>query len=482
VTDAAGNESPQSAGLPIIIDTVAPTALAAPDAELDPNSDSGNQGDSLTNDTTPTINGDGATPGDTITLYADDGVTVLGTTIVTPAGTWSITPTTPLPEGVNNLSVTATDPAGNVSPTTALPITVDTVAPTAPPAPDMTDEGDDGFSSNDDITSNTMPSFTAPPVAPGETPNLYIDGVLVPSVYDPIAGTVTPVTPLATGTYNVAFSVTDAAGNESPVGPTLAFEIKPEDNGLFEQLVSDPDGLGNNNITNDFTSALSPVGTPLSITLSGTQMPAWQYSPMGVFNATSPASNEINSLNYDLKGLPLGMDPTLFVQNAVRTLPVTVQHDLYVQAAVNQSQLESSQRNISASSFNSAGAGVADILDPFALGSIEDISDAKTDGKLAINTSTPKSVAHNHTETTLNKVSKLHAVDQLLKEVDALTLTADSEPKQLVENKLTTLFQALNSKDKEVMMKATENRQAADSFAKQIKASANKLKATDLLS
>jgi hypothetical protein len=35
---------------------------------------------------------------------------------VAPDGSWAITPTTPLPEGLNNLAVTATDPAGNVSP------------------------------------------------------------------------------------------------------------------------------------------------------------------------------------------------------------------------------------------------------------------------------------------------------------------------------------------------------------------------------
>jgi hypothetical protein len=50
-TDPAGNVSAPTA-VPLTIDTSAP---AAPVAILDPASDSGTQGDGVTNDTTPTI-------------------------------------------------------------------------------------------------------------------------------------------------------------------------------------------------------------------------------------------------------------------------------------------------------------------------------------------------------------------------------------------------------------------------------------------
>jgi hypothetical protein len=49
--------------------------------------------------------------------------------VVAPDGTWAITPTTPLPEGLNNLTATATDPAGNTSAPATLPITIDTTPP-----------------------------------------------------------------------------------------------------------------------------------------------------------------------------------------------------------------------------------------------------------------------------------------------------------------------------------------------------------------
>jgi len=62
------------------------------------------------------------------------------------------------------------------------------------------------------------------------------------------------------------------------------------------------------------------------------------------------------------------------VQNVVRTLPFNVQHGAYVQAAVQQSQLESHARSIHITSFNSASTAVEDVLDPFTLGSIEDVN------------------------------------------------------------------------------------------------------------
>jgi hypothetical protein len=69
------------------------------------------------------------TPGDTITIK-DDAGQVVGTAVVAANGSWAITPTTPLPEGLNELSVTATNPTGQTSEPTALPITVDTSVPT----------------------------------------------------------------------------------------------------------------------------------------------------------------------------------------------------------------------------------------------------------------------------------------------------------------------------------------------------------------
>lgn len=117
-TDAAGNTSTGDA-VAVIVDTTAPTApaITAP-------ADGG-----VTNDTTPTFRGTGE-DGSTVTLTDDAGNTVCEATVV--GGSWSCTPTTPLPEGASTVTPTATDAAGNTTAGTPIDVTVDTVPPTAP--------------------------------------------------------------------------------------------------------------------------------------------------------------------------------------------------------------------------------------------------------------------------------------------------------------------------------------------------------------
>ncbi|MEO6123541.1 MAG: Ig-like domain-containing protein [Ilumatobacteraceae bacterium] len=78
-----------------------------------------------TTNPTPPITGSGAPPGSTVT------VVVAGQTLATtvaPDGTWSVTPTTPLPVGSNPAMITITDPAGNTATGTQI-ITVDPASP-----------------------------------------------------------------------------------------------------------------------------------------------------------------------------------------------------------------------------------------------------------------------------------------------------------------------------------------------------------------
>jgi len=67
---------------------------------------------------------------------------------------------------------------------------------------------------------------------------------------------------------------------------------------------------------------------------------------------------------------PLGIDSypdnALYVQQSVRQIPLPTSHAVFVQLAVNQSQLESAARNGLVDSFNSASLGVNHLLDPFA--------------------------------------------------------------------------------------------------------------------
>ena len=85
--------------------TTAPTAPAIASFSTD----SGVQGDHITNDNTLTLTGT-AEAGSTVKLF--DGATLLGSALASSTGAWSYT-TGALANGGHSLSATATDAAGN---------------------------------------------------------------------------------------------------------------------------------------------------------------------------------------------------------------------------------------------------------------------------------------------------------------------------------------------------------------------------------
>ena len=222
LTDAAGNTSAPSAPFDITLDRGLPDAPTALD--LFASSDSGvSTSDNYTNDTTPTITGAAVEPGATVTLYDTDGTTVLGTTVADGGGTWSITPISPLADGLHEFKITQTDVSGNTSPlSTSLNVTIDTGSPSTPTAPDLATSSDSGIVDNDNYTNETAPEF-AVTIPPGHTASLFIDGIEVPSTL--VAGVLTPINPIAEGPHTVTYTVTDEAGNESGSSPDLAITI-----------------------------------------------------------------------------------------------------------------------------------------------------------------------------------------------------------------------------------------------------------------
>ncbi|MBU6188747.1 MAG: FG-GAP repeat protein, partial [Betaproteobacteria bacterium] len=241
----------------VLIDTVAPSA---PVSALDAASDSGATGDSLTNDATPTLSGTG-TPGDAITIR-DAAGRVIASAIVQPDGSWSATPTQPLPEGANALSVTATDSAGNESAAASLPITIDTRGPAAPAAV-LTPASDTG-TSGDGLTSDDTPTLSGSGASPGDRISVTMPGtgeVLTATVAADGSWSVTPTLPLANGTQgNVTITASDPAGNTSPP-TTLPLSIDtqaPSAAGIV--LPEAPLGVNR-------AEAVSSGGTPLVITL-----------------------------------------------------------------------------------------------------------------------------------------------------------------------------------------------------------------------
>ena len=124
-TDAAGNTSAASTALAVTIDTTAPVAPTVASFSTD----SGVVGDHITNDSTLTLTGT-AEANSTVKVY--DGATLLGTASANGSGAWSYT-TAVLANGAHSLTATATDAAGNTSAaSTALAVTVDTLAPSSP--------------------------------------------------------------------------------------------------------------------------------------------------------------------------------------------------------------------------------------------------------------------------------------------------------------------------------------------------------------
>jgi hypothetical protein len=110
--DAAGNESPLSDALKLVVDLTAPAAPAVP--SLDPGSDTGlSSSDGVTSDSTPTFKGSGAEALAAIQLFADGHK--VGSTTADADGNWTITSDAITTEGIHLITATQTDLAGHDS-------------------------------------------------------------------------------------------------------------------------------------------------------------------------------------------------------------------------------------------------------------------------------------------------------------------------------------------------------------------------------
>ena len=96
-------------------------------------------------DTTPAVSGTGQ-PGATVTVR--EGATVLCTAVVRPDGTWSCSPTTPLPAGPHTVTATQSDGAGTTSPADSTTFVV---------VPDPADPDGDGLPTPEETPIATDP-------------------------------------------------------------------------------------------------------------------------------------------------------------------------------------------------------------------------------------------------------------------------------------------------------------------------------------
>ena len=224
-TDAAGNTS-QSA-------TVTAPDLTAPDAptigsvtdDIGPQTGALTNGSS-TNDQRPQLSGT-AEAGSTVTIY--DGGIAIGTAVVSSNGTWTFTPSVDLSESTHQITVRATDAAGNTGPASPVfTLTVDLTPPATPTAIVLTD---DTGTIRGTITSGTATDASKPILAgtgePGGTITIYDNGVVVGTTTVLPNGTwsVTPNGPLPDGAHSITVVETDAAGNQSAASAPINFTV-----------------------------------------------------------------------------------------------------------------------------------------------------------------------------------------------------------------------------------------------------------------
>jgi len=203
LTDMAGNTSTDPGSNELLVDTTAPVSPGVTSL--------------TTNLTSPVIEG-------TAIVNASETLTVTVNGIVYSAGdgnlvdntdgTWTLAVPTAnaLPESIYEVTATVTDAAGNSTSDPSIDeLLIDTTAPVSPAA-------------DTQVTNNTAPTITGnATIGPGETLTVTVDGVTYTdgdgNLVDNTDGTWSLTIPVANAlvnsTYDVAVTVTDAAGNSS---------------------------------------------------------------------------------------------------------------------------------------------------------------------------------------------------------------------------------------------------------------------------
>ncbi|NTZ39892.1 hypothetical protein EXW94_19740 [Enterobacter sp. JMULE2] len=280
-TDKAGNTSDPSEALEFEVDTTAPdasanvlkiTAVADDVGDRQGNVASGE----ITDDSKPLISGIGEA-GNTVFVYTTDssGKHLIGSAVVGSDGTWSLTPSTPLTEGLNKLTLETQDPAGNRVAGDAPSYDINLLIPvsTNPSINSVVDNSEPhvGPLQKGESTNDTTPTLSGS-AAPGDTVSILDNGKVIGSVTADSNGkwTFTPDTALADGKHTFTVTATDAAGNARTSG---SFPIvidttapAPADNIILDDNVGDKQGpVGEGDTTDDQSPTLSGEAEPGSV-------------------------------------------------------------------------------------------------------------------------------------------------------------------------------------------------------------------------
>jgi uncharacterized repeat protein (TIGR01451 family) len=194
---------------------------------------------------------------------------------VTESGTWSCTPSAPLPEGSITLDVSQRDAAGFSMPGAPLVLVVDTRAPVSP----LIDSPLRGA-----LLSNPRPTITGS-AEPGSTVKVSIDGVVVCTVSASVEGTFTctPDSSLSDGVHSVSVISSDAAGNLSR---TTGTQITIDTTKPAAPIIAAPSGRLT--VTSTTISGSAEPGSTVTVTLDGRALCTTSASAEG--NWSCPAT------------------------------------------------------------------------------------------------------------------------------------------------------------------------------------------------
>ncbi len=304
-TDTAGNAGADGTNNELVVDSTAPVVTV---------------NTLVTNDARPPLSG---TVNDTTATIS---VVVGGQTRAATNngnGTWTlandlINPV--LPQGTYNVAVTATDSAGNAgTDSTASELTIDTTAPTITVTARTTNDTTPSLSGTVNDTTATISV-----VVSGQTRTATNNGNGTWTLADG------SLTALVAGTYNVAATATDAAGNAGVDGTTNELVID----------VTAPTITVNSLTTNDSTPPLSgtinDTTATVSVTVSGQTRAAtnngngtWTLANgslsalgNGVFNVVATATDAAGNAGTDATNNELTVD-TIVPSITVNTLSTT---------------------------------------------------------------------------------------------------------------------------------------------------------------
>lgn len=296
--DSAGNQA--VAREEIVIDTVSHA-----DVSLHASSDTGVVGDNMTKEENPKIGGD-AEPFSEISidvtgLFGGSHMTKTYTTTADSKGAWIFTLPDNLSDGTYNVSVVATDKAGNVS----APATVDFVVDTTPPVASGDILTDSGSDTGDGITSGVASGAKqghldfAGTTSGGATKVILAVGGRTYNITPEPDGSWTFVVPdkLADNTYTYSISAEDAAGNIStPVTGTVTLDTKIVTMGSLDNA-SDSGEKGDNvtNKTKPVISGSGEAGLMIVASISGNGMSNF---PLGTIVTEADGSWELDLSDY----------------------------------------------------------------------------------------------------------------------------------------------------------------------------------------